>query len=110
MSSKKEILNNEELVKVIEEADRKRELFSHYDFYLYDPENYKTILTEEPKDRKIEERKYRGFHFNDDQMQTKEDGRKYIEIIEYGDCLEEIKNSIILMSLRKKTEIVRGRS
>ena len=116
MSSKKEILNNEELVKVIEEADRKRELFSHYDFYLYDPENYKTILTEEPKDRKIEERKYRGFHFNDDQMQTKEDGRRYIEIIEYeevdlfGDCLEEIKNNIILMNLRKKTEIVRGRS
>ena len=51
---------------MIEEQDRKRELFSHYDFYLYDPENYKTILTEEPKDRKIEERKYRGFHFNDD--------------------------------------------
>ena len=116
MSSKKEILNNEEFVKVIEEAARKRELFSHYDFYLYDPENYKTILTEEPKDRKIEERKYRGFHFNDDQMQTKEDGGKYIEIIEYeevdlfGDCLEEIKNNIILMNLRKKTEIVRGRS
>ena len=61
MSSKKEILNNEEWVKVIEEADRKRELFSHYDFYLYDPENYKTILTEEPKDRKIKERKYRAF-------------------------------------------------
>ena len=28
----------------------------------------------------------------------------------FGDCLEEIKNSIILMSLRKKTEIVRERS
>ena len=38
MSSKKEILNNEEFVKVIEE-DRKRKLFSHYDFYPYDPEN-----------------------------------------------------------------------
>ena len=101
---------------MIEEQDRKRELFSHYDFYHYDPENYKTILTEEYKDRKIKERKYRGFHFNDDQIQTEEDGRKYIEIIEYGemgifgDCLEEIKNSIILMSLRKKTKIVRGRS
>ena len=74
------------------------------------------MLTEEHKDRKIEERKYHGFYFNDDQMQTKEDGRKYIEIIEYeemdlfGDCLEEIKNNIILMNLRKKTEIVRGRS
>ena len=73
-------------------------------------------MAEEQKDRKIKERKYRGFHFNDDQLQTKEDGRKYIEIIEYeeidifGDCLEEIKNSIILMSLRKKTEIVRERS
>ena len=32
MSSKKEILNNEEFV-------RKRKLFSHYDFYPYDPEN-----------------------------------------------------------------------
>ena len=95
---------------------KKRELFSHYDFYHYDPENYKAILTEEYKDRKIKERKYRGFHFNDDQIQTEEDGRKYIEIIEceemdiFGDCLEEIKNSIFLMSLRKKTEIVRGRS
>ena len=28
----------------------------------------------------------------------------------FGDCLEEIKNSIIMMSLRKETEIVRGRS
>ena len=37
---------------MIEEENRKRELFSHYDFYLYDPENYKTILTEEYKDRK----------------------------------------------------------
>ena len=83
MSSKKEILNNEEFVKVIEEQDRKRELFSHYDFYLYDPENYKTILTEKHKDRKIKERKYRGFYFYHDQIQTKEDGRKYIEIIEY---------------------------
>ena len=49
-------------------------------------------------------------------MQTKEDGRNCIEIIEYeevdlfGNCLEEIKNNIILMNLRKKTEIVRGRS
>ena len=73
-------------------------------------------MAEEQKDRKIKERKYRGFHFNDDQLQTKEDGRKYIEIIEYeemdlfGDCLEEIKNNIIVMNLRKKTEIVRGRS
>jgi len=69
-------------------------------------------LTEEYKDRKIKERKYRGFYFNDDQIQTKEDGRKYIEIIEYeemdlfGDCLEEIKNNIILMSLRKKRKIL----
>ena len=39
MSSKKEILNNEEFVKVIEEEDRKRKLFSHYDFYPYDSEN-----------------------------------------------------------------------
>ena len=73
-------------------------------------------MAEEQKDRKIKERKYRGFHFNDDQLQTKEDGRKYIEIIEYeemdlsGDCLEEIRNNIIVMNLRKKTEIVRGRS
>ena len=73
-------------------------------------------MRDEQKDRKIKERKYRGFYFNDDQIQTKEDGRKYIEIIEYeemdlfGDCLEEIKNNIILMNLRKKTEIVRGRS
>ena len=57
--------------------------------------------------------KYGGFHFNDEQTQTEEDGRKYIEIIEYeemdwfGDCLEEIKDNIILMSLRKKTEIER---
>ena len=84
---------------MIEEADRKRELFSHYDFYLYDPENYKTILTEEHKDRKIKEGKYRGFYFNGYQIQTKEDGRKYVEIIEYeemdifGDCLEEINNN-----------------
>ena len=47
----------------------------------------------------MKEKKYRGFHFNDDQILTKEDGRKYIEIIEYeeidifGDCLEEIKNT-----------------
>ena len=73
-------------------------------------------MRDEQKDRKIKERKYRGFYFNDDQIQTKEDGRKYIEIIEYeemdlfGDCLEEIKNNIIVMNLRKKTEIVRGRS
>ena len=37
---------------MIEEEDRKRELFSYYVFYLYDPENYKTILTEEYKDKK----------------------------------------------------------
>ena len=37
---------------MIEEEDRKRELFSHYEFYLYDPENYEKILTEENKDRK----------------------------------------------------------
>ena len=73
-------------------------------------------MRDEQKDRKIKERKYRGCYFNDDQIQTKEDGRKYIEIIEYeemdlfGDCLEEIKNNIIVMNLRKKTEIVRGRS
>ena len=73
-------------------------------------------MRDKQKDRKIKERKYRGFYFNDDQIQTKEDGRKYIEIIEYeemdlfGDCLEEIKNNIIVMNLRKKTEIVRGRS
>ena len=79
---------------MIEEEDRKRELFSYYVFYLYDPENYKTILTEEYKNKKNKERKYRGFHFNDDQIQTEEDGRKYIEVIEYeemdifGDCLD----------------------
>ena len=28
----------------------------------------------------------------------------------FGDCLEEIKDNIILMNLRKKTEIVRERS
>ena len=65
---------------MIEEQDRKRELFSHYDFYLYDPENYKTILTEEYKNKNNKERKYRrGFHFNgDDQIQTEEDGRRRI--------------------------------
>ena len=64
---------------MIEEEDRKRELFSHYDFYLYDPENYKTILTEEYKNKNNKERKYRGFHFNgDDQIQTEEDGRRRI--------------------------------
>ena len=34
----------------------------------------KTILTDEYKDRKKKkETKYRGFHFNDDQIQTEED-------------------------------------
>ena len=45
------------------------------------PENYQTILTEDHKDRKFRERKYRGFYFNDDQIQTEEDGRRYIEIM-----------------------------
>ena len=35
---------------------------------------------------------------------------EYEEMDLFGNCLEEIKNNIILMNLRKKTEIVRGRS
>ena len=35
---------------------------------------------------------------------------EYEEMDLFGNCLEEIKNNIILMNLRKKTEFVRGRS
>ena len=42
--------------------------------------------------------------------QKRMEEEEYEEMDIFGDCLEEIKNSIILMGLRKETEIVRERS